>query len=37
MGIIFQTDKRSCITYAYENKAFWDKEKKQSRSMRTLI
>ena len=37
MGIIFQTDKRSGITYAYENKAFWDKEKKQSRSKRTLI
>ena len=37
MGIIFQTDKRSGITYAYENKAFWDKEKKQSRSRRTLI
>ena len=37
MGIVFQTDKRSGITYAYENKAYWDKEKKQSRSKRTLI
>ncbi len=37
MGIIYQTDKRSGITYAYENKAYWDKEKKQSRSKRTLI
>jgi hypothetical protein len=37
MGIIYQTDKRAGITYAYENKAYWDKEKKQSRSKRTLI
>ena len=37
MGIVYQTDKRSGITYAYENKAYWDKEKKQSRSKRTLI
>jgi hypothetical protein len=37
MGIIYQTDKRSGITYAYENKAYWDKEKKQSRSKRELI
>lgn len=37
MGIIYQTDKRTGITYAYENKAYWDKEKKQSRSKRTLI
>ena len=37
MGIIYQTDKRTGITYAYENKAYWDKEKQQSRSKRTLI
>jgi hypothetical protein len=37
MGIVYQTDKRAGITYAYENKAYWDKEKKQSRSKRTLI
>ncbi len=37
MGIVYQTDKRSGITYAYENKSFWDKEKKQSRSKRSLI
>ena len=37
MGIVYQSDKRSGITYAYENKAYWDKEKKQSRSKRTLI
>ena len=37
MGIIYQKDKRSGITYAYENTAYWDKEKKVSRSKRTLI
>lgn len=37
MSIVYQKDKRSGITYAYENKAYWDKEKKQSRSRRKLI
>lgn len=37
MSIVYQTDKRSGITYAYESKAYWDSEKKQSRSKRTLI
>lgn len=37
MGIIYQKDKRSGITYAYESKAYWDKEKHQSRAHRTLI
>jgi hypothetical protein len=37
MGIVFQKDKRVGITYAYENRAYWDKEKKQSRSKRELI
>lgn len=37
MSIVYQKDKRSGITYAYESKAYWDKEKKQSRSRRTLI
>lgn len=37
MGIVKQFDKRSGITYVYENKAYWDKEKKQSRAKRTLI
>ncbi len=36
-AIVFQTDKRSGITYAYESISFWDKEKQQSRSKRTLI
>lgn len=33
----YQKDKRSGITYAYESKAVWDKEKKQSRAKRRLI
>lgn len=37
MGIIKNIDKRSGITYVYESKSYWDKEKKQSRSKRTLI
>ena len=37
MGIVYQTDKRSGITYAYENKSFWDPELKRSRSKRKLI
>ena len=37
MSIVYQKDKRSGITYAYESKAYWDKEKKISRSKRTLI
>lgn len=35
--IVYQKDKRSGITYAYESTAWRDKEKKQSRSKRTLI
>ncbi len=37
MAIIFQKNKRTGITYAYENKPYWDKEKKQSRAKRKLI
>ena len=37
MGIVFQKDKRSGITYAYENFSYWVKEKQQSRSKRKLI
>ena len=37
MAIVFQRDKRSNITYAYESKSYWDKEKQQSRAKRTLI
>jgi hypothetical protein len=35
--IVYQTDKRSGITYAYHSVSYWDKEKKQSRAKRTLI
>ena len=37
MAIIKQHDKRSGITYVYESKSYWDKEKKTSRAKRTLI
>lgn len=37
MAIIKQLDKRSGITYVYESVSYWDKEKKQPRSKRTLI
>lgn len=37
MATIHHKDKRSGITYVYESKAYWDKEKKQSRAKRTLI
>ena len=35
--IVYQTDKRSGITYAYQSVSYWDKKKKQSRAQRTLI
>ena len=37
MAIIYQHDKRSGITYAYESFSDWDKEKKMSRAKRKLI
>lgn len=37
MSIVYQTDKRSGITYAYESKSYWDKETKMPRCRRTLI
>ena len=37
MAIVYQTDKRSGLTYAYESVSVWDKEKKQSRARRNLI
>lgn len=36
-SIVYQKDKRSGITYAYESESYWDKEKKQSRAKRKLI
>ena len=37
MSIVYNHDKRSGITYAYESKSYWDKEKKMPRCKRTLI
>ena len=37
MAITYNRDKRSGKTYAYETTYIWDKEKRQSRSKRTLI
>lgn len=37
MSIVYQKDKRSGITYVYESTARWEKDKKQSRSIRRLI
>ena len=35
--IVYQTDKRTGITYAYESISYWDKEKQQPRSKRKYI
>jgi hypothetical protein len=37
MSIVKYKDKRSGVTYVYESESYWDKEKKQPRSKRTLI
>ena len=37
MAIIKQFDKRPDITYVYDSKSYYDKEKKCSRAKRTLI
>ncbi len=37
MARVKQLDKRSGITYVYDSISYWDKEKKQPRSKRTLI
>ena len=37
MAIIKQFDKRSGITYVYDSKSYYDKEKKCSRAKRILI
>ena len=36
-AIVFQTNKETGITYAYESVSYWDKEKQQSRARRKLI
>ncbi|MDD4663047.1 MAG: hypothetical protein PHD83_00080 [Caldisericia bacterium] len=37
MSLVYLRNKETAITYVYENQAFWDKEKQQSRSKRKLI
>lgn len=37
MSIVKHTDKRSGVVYVYSSESYWDKEKKQPRSKRTLI
>jgi hypothetical protein len=37
MSIVYNHDKRSGITYAYESESYWDKEKKMPRCRRKLI
>ncbi len=36
-AIVYQTNKKTGVTYAYESIAYWDKEKKQSRAKRRCI
>ena len=35
--IVYQTNKKTGITYAYESKSYWDKDKQQSRAKRKCI
>lgn len=37
MSIVKLKNRRSGVTYVYESESYWDKEKKQPRSKRTLI
>ena len=37
MAIVYQTNKKTGVTYAYENKPYWDKNKQQSRAKRIPI
>ena len=37
VGVVYQKNKKGNIEYAYKNKAYWDKNKQQSRSIRKLI
>ena len=36
-SIVYQTDKKTGVKYAYESTSYWDKEKKQPRSTRKYI
>ena len=35
--IVYQTDKRTGIKYAYSSESYWDKDKKQPRSKRRYL
>lgn len=35
--VVYQTNKKTGITYAYESVSYWDKEKKQPRSKRKYL
>ena len=37
MGIVYHTNKKTGVTYAYENEAYWDTKKQQSRAKRKPI
>ncbi|WP_028893768.1 IS1634 family transposase [Syntrophorhabdus aromaticivorans] len=37
MAIVYQTNKKTGVRYAYESVSYWDKERKQSRAKRTCI
>ena len=37
MRIVYQKNKKTGITYVYQNEAYWDKEKQQSRAKRKII
>jgi len=36
-AIVYQTNKKTGVTYAYESISYWDKDKQQSRARRTCI
>lgn len=36
-SIVYQTDKKTGVKYAYESTSYWDKEKQQPRSTRKYI
>jgi transposase len=36
-AIVYQTNNKTGVTYAYESTSYWDKEKQQSRAKRTCI
>ncbi len=37
VAIVYQTNKKTGVTYAYESVSFWDKDKQQSRARRKCI